>query len=77
MRRLSAVTLCYDSGNARNRFQRSDSTSMLLSAQCLLFPSATILFSRCMSATANLCLGLDIGKENHIGVLASNNFMPQ
>jgi hypothetical protein len=32
-------------------------TSMLLSAQCLLFPSATRLFSRCMqSATADLCL---------------------
>jgi hypothetical protein len=36
------LCLCNDSGNARNRFQRSDCTSMLLSAQCLLFPSATI-----------------------------------
>jgi hypothetical protein len=51
---VCTLCLCYDSGNARNRFQRSECTSMLLSAQCLLFPSATILFSRCMSAIADV-----------------------
>jgi hypothetical protein len=53
---VCTLCLCYDSGKARNRFQRSECTSMLLSAQCLLCPSATILFGRCMSATADLCL---------------------